>query len=149
MTLWNCYARTKSILHFICSKSCNCWSLNSNLCSSKTIFAAIGRAQAILDQVSVSGLPVIYAPPILCNVLLHAWGREFWRSVWSHNSCLKSKHETTGLFNPSVTFQTPLNSWQDVQILIPFEWVNKHTGRFVLRYNNAWYMARWLYQGWE
>ena len=27
---------------------------------------------------------------------------------------------------------------------MPFEWVNKHTGRFVLRYNEAWYLVRWL-----
>ena len=50
----------------------------------------------------------------------------------------------TGLFIASGYFDTPLNSWQDVPILMPFEWVNKHTGRFVLRYNDAWYMARWL-----
>ena len=56
---------------------------------------------------------------------------------------------STGCFNSSGLFDSPLTSWQDFPILMSFEWVNKHTGRFVLRYNNAWYMARWLYKGWE
>ena len=48
------------------------------------------------------------------------------------------------VFQGSWTFWHPLNSWQDGPILMPFEWVNKHTGRFVLRYNEAWYLVRWL-----
>ena len=56
----------------------------------------------------------------------------------------KAKRLATVLFIASVTFDTSLISWQDGPIMMPFEWVNKHTGGFVLRYNNAWYMARWL-----
>ena len=50
----------------------------------------------------------------------------------------------TGCFMVCDNFDTPLNSWQGGPILMPFEWVNKHTGRFVLRYNEAWYLVRWL-----
>ena len=46
-----------------------------------------------------------------------------------------SKFETTGLFIASGNFDTPFNSRQDGPLLMPFEWVNKYTGRFVLRYN--------------
>ena len=55
-----------------------------------------------------------------------------------------TESESTGCFRVRGYFDTPLNSWQDGPILTPFEVVNKHTLRFVLRYNDAWYMARWL-----
>ena len=54
---------------------------------------------------------------------------------------------TTGWSKVHWYFATRLNSWLDWPILMPFEWVNRHTGWFVLRYNNAWYMTWWLQDG--
>ena len=55
----------------------------------RNLFTTHGGAQEILDQVAVSGLPEIYAPPIPCNFLFHVWSRGICHYEWGHHTCMK------------------------------------------------------------
>ena len=83
---------------------------------------------------------------ILLKGFLSAKNTRYSKKVHFQKRCTENlfAYSSTGLFIASGYFDTPLNSWQDGPILMPFEWVNKPIGWFVLRYNNAWYMAKWL-----